>query len=69
MNSTIFKNSSILTNEQSSDLIELIGLNKTNVKLVYQASRDGFDNKTFLSKCNGIPGTLTVIKSVNSNIF
>ena len=47
----------------------LIGLNTKNVKLLYQASRDGFDNKTFLSKCNGIPGTLTVIKSVNSNIF
>ena len=69
MNSTIFKNSSILTNEQSSDLIELIGLNKTNVKLVYQASRDGFDPSIFHSKCDGIERTLTVIKSENSNIF
>ena len=69
LNSTIFKNSTILTNEQSLDLIELIGLNKTNVKLVYQASRDGFDPSIFHSKCDGIERTLTVIKSENSNIF
>ena len=40
-----------------------------NLKLLYQASRDGFDNKIFHSKCDGIGRTLTVIKSQNSNIF
>ena len=69
MNSTTFKNSTILTNELGLNLIKLIGLNKTNVKLLYQARRDGFDNTIFHSKCDGFLGTLTVIKSLNSNIF
>ena len=35
------------------------------LKMIYQASKDGFRN--FHSKCDGVLGTLTVIKS-NSNI-
>ena len=69
LNSTTFKNSTILTNEQSLDLLKLIGLNKTTVKLLYQSSRDGFDGGVFHSKCDGVSATLTVIKSKNSNIF
>ena len=65
----VFGNSTILTNEQSLNLINLIGLNTTNVKLLYQASRDGFDTKIFHSKCDAVPGTLTIIKSKNTNIF
>ena len=69
VDSIIFKNSTILTYEQSSDLVKLIGLNNTNVKLLYQASRDGFDNRIFHSKCDGVAGTLAIIKTENSNIF
>ncbi len=69
LNSTTFKNSTILTNEKSSDLVKLIGLNNTNVKLLFQASRDGFDNEVFHSKIDTVSATLTVIKSQNSNIF
>ncbi len=69
LNSTIFKNSTILTNEKSLDLVKLIGLNNTHVKLVYQASRDGFDPSIFHSKCDDVSATLTIIKSKNSNIF
>ena len=65
----VFGNSTILINEQSLNLINLIGLNTTNVKLLYQASRDGFDTKIFHSKCDAVPGTLTIIKSKNTNIF
>ena len=68
-NSTTFKNSTILTNEQSLNLVNLIGLNTTNVKLLYQSSRDGFDNNIFHAKCNSVSATLTVIKSLSSNIF
>ena len=69
LNSTTFKNSTILTNEQGLDLVKLIGLNTTNVKLLYQSSRDGFDNEAFHDKCDAVSATLIVIKSKNSNIF
>ena len=36
---------------------------------MYQASRDGFGASDFHSKCNGITGTLVVVKDTNSNIF
>ena len=69
LNSTIFKNSTILSEEKSSDLVKLIGLNTKNISLLYKASRDGFESSIFHSKCNGVSATLTVIKSRNSNIF
>ena len=50
-------------------MVKLIELNKTNVKLLYQASKDGFDPSIFHAKCDGVSATLTVIKSNNSNIF
>jgi hypothetical protein len=38
--------------------------------MIYQATRDGFNSNIFHSKCDGVLGTLTVIKSnSNSNIF
>ena len=50
-------------------MVKLIELNNTNVKLLYQASKDGFDPSIFHSKCDGVSSTLIVIKSKNSNIF
>ena len=44
-------------------------MNKTTFSLLYRSSIDGLDSKTFHSKCDGVQGTLTVIKSQNSNIF
>ncbi len=43
--------------------------NNTEFKMLYQASRDGFGASDFHSKCNGITGTLVVVKDTNSNIF
>jgi hypothetical protein len=37
------------------------------LRMIYQASRDGFSSSIFHSKCNGVLGTLTVIKSNSSN--
>jgi len=37
--------------------------------LLFQASFDGFNVSSFHSKCDGILGTLVLIKSENSNIF
>ena len=62
-------NSTILSSNGMQSLKALINLqpNQT-LKMIYQASRDGFSS--FHSKCNGILGTLTVIKATNSsNIF
>ena len=50
-------------------MLNLLGLNKTSYQLLYQASRDGFDNSIFHSKCDAVLGTLIVIKTKNSNIF
>jgi hypothetical protein len=74
LNSSIFVNSTILTNEQSLNLINLISINQTKLSnktwnLLYQASRDGFNSSIFHSKCDGVLGTLTVVKSTYNNIF
>jgi len=44
-------------------------MSKVNITLLYQASRDGFIPKSFHSKCDGILGTLTLVKSNNEYIF
>ena len=38
-------------------------------QLKYRATRDGFGADSFHRKCDGIPNTLTVIKSEHGNIF
>ena len=70
LNSTIFKNSTILTQEQSQQLLDLSGFPlNSNWTLLYQATKDGFSSESFHSKCNGILDTLIVIQSSSSNIF
>ncbi len=69
LNSTLFKNSTVLTQEKSLKLVNLTGFSNWN--LLYQATRDGFSASSFHSKCNGIlNGTLTLVSTNNySNIF
>lgn len=69
-------NSTILTNEQSQQLINLITANKgvtsiqSPISLIFQASVDGFNSTIFHAKCDGVLGTLVVAKSpFNNNIF
>jgi hypothetical protein len=38
-------------------------------ELKYRASRDGFKGTDFHAKCDGVPNTLSVIKSTHGNIF
>ena len=38
-------------------------------KLLYRASRDGFDPKDFHSKCDNYPNTITIIQSMPGYIF
>ena len=70
LNSTIFTNSTILTNEKSLELCNLINIS-TNKSwgLLYQASRDGFKANDFHSKADGVQGTLTLIKTVDNFVF
>ena len=44
-------------------------LNGRKWTLLYQGSRDGFRAFDFLSRCDGKPNTLTIVKSTNGNIF
>jgi hypothetical protein len=37
--------------------------------LKYRASKDGFSGNRFHKKCDGVSNTLTVIKTLNGNIF
>lgn len=72
LNSTIFKNSAILTQEQSLILIQNITTlfpNDTVYSLIYQATRNGFSISDFHSKCDGIEYTLTIIRTTNSYVF
>ncbi len=70
LDSTVFINSSILTNELSTQLLDLIEFpSDSKFTLLYQATRDGFKASDFHSKCDGYSETLTVIKSSNGNIF
>jgi len=37
--------------------------------LIYRASQDGFESKSFHAKCDDKPNTLVMIKSTNGNVF
>jgi hypothetical protein len=70
LNSTIYMNSTILTNEQGIELNNLNGFSlNTTWSLIYQATKDGFSSSMFHSKCNGILGTLVVVRAGENQIF
>jgi len=70
LDSKIFKNSTILTNEQSLSLCNITNIpSNQTLSLLYQASRDGFKASDFHSKVNGIRGTLTLIKTIDNFVF
>lgn len=70
LNSSIFVNSTILSQETSLELLNLTQFSKDKTfKLIYQASRDGFLSNNFHSKVDGINKTLIVIKTIEGYIF
>ena len=70
LNSTIFNYSTILTNEQSVKLINLVNLpSNLNWSLIYQASVNGFSANSFHTNCGSTRNTLTIIKTTNSFVF
>ena len=71
LNSSVLVGSSILTEEQSVQLLNLTGLGLyRNFTLLYQARRDGFRTLDFHTKCDGNLNTFVVVKDANSqNIY
>jgi hypothetical protein len=60
----VFINSTILTQDQSIQLLNLTNFQSNKVfKLIYQASKDGFSGYNFHAKVDGKINTLTIIKS------
>ena len=63
-------NSKILSTEKlKNDLIELCKLSEKQFRLIYRATRDGFEASSFHAKCDNKPRTLTIIKTTLGYIF
>lgn len=58
----------IVSSDQYDQLLEWLGPDK-DVRLLYRASRDGWDGKSFHRLCDGRGSTLTIIKSTGGYIF
>jgi hypothetical protein len=43
--------------------------NLTEARLIYRASRDGFQASSFHSKCDNISNTVTIIKTTSNSVF
>ncbi|CAF0718748.1 unnamed protein product [Brachionus calyciflorus] len=67
--------SQIITDQQYEQLLDdpsvcmKIDNQYQKFKLLYRASRDGFDSKKFHELCDGKSNTLVFIKTINSRIF
>lgn len=65
-----FDPSSIITSDQKKELNLLCNFSPTTRwVLAYRATKDGFAAKRFHEKCDGVPKTLTIVKTSNSYIF
>ena len=65
LNSNIIK-----SQERLNSLVKLLNFeNKYNLKLLYQASKDGYSNKKFHEKCDNIKNTITLIEDNNKIII
>jgi hypothetical protein len=51
------------------ELLKKKDLNGRKWSLLYQGSRDGFQDSDFHSRCDDKPNTLTIVKSTSGNIF
>ena len=59
----------VSSDSMKNDLINLCKLSGKQLKLLYRASRDGFQASSFHAKCNSQPSTLTIIKTTGGDIF
>jgi hypothetical protein len=65
----LYFESEILSREQENTLTELCNFSDQKWRLLYRASRDGFEAREFHSKCDGNHNTLTLVISSNATIF
>jgi len=70
----IFNNNSVIMNSKEFDLIHLAIKSRLDkevkeLKKLYQATKDGDGPINFHSRCDGIPNTLTLIKSAGNRRF
>jgi len=66
--SSSFMNSSILTRNEGISLTQMLNY-PTDAKLIYRATRDGFNSSSFHSKCDRISNTVTIIKTTSNSVF
>ena len=64
-----FDSKIINEDKKHNDLVELCRLSAKQFKLLYRASRDGFQTSNFHAKCDNQPRTLTIIKTTEGYIF
>ena len=62
-----FYTSLILSEDERLLLTEMT--KATNESLIYRATRDGFSSEAFHLKCDGIPNTVTIIKTNSNYVF
>jgi len=67
---SFMKGSKILTSKHKKEFLKFFESGSKNLKfkLLFQASKDGFDGNRFHAVCDGKGATITVIKT-NTNIF
>ena len=63
-----FMNSSILTGNERITLTQMLNI-PLEGKLIYRATRDNFSASSFHSRCDGIPNTVTIIKTTSNSVF
>ncbi len=60
----------ILSKEQKENLLKICNHKSDNDwELLYKATIDGFSSKIFHKKCDHFKNTLTIVKSINGNVF
>ena len=65
-----FNHSKILDSSLVNQLVRVCRFPNSQMwELKYQGTRDGFKSTDFHKKCDGIRNTLTVVKTMNGNIF
>ena len=65
----LFPEGTLLRTEHKTKLNEFYGAKDRSWRMIYKASRDGFDSNSFHSKCDNQESTMTVIQSEHGYLF
>ena len=68
-----FIKSNILTDIEKAKLYDMVcdelAQQKINWDLIYRATEDEFDYKSFWNKCNGVSNVIVIVESTTNNVF